>query len=494
MELNFKRGWWILALLLFSVGILSIVLRGPLTTYDYWWHLKAGEWMLDHHTLPFIDVFSWFGVENELYWMSHEWLSEVVLAGFHRLLSQLIPTNTAAFSGYLFTCLSLFGLFSLLCLTNLKTYVQNVFVTSSWLFLGVLIFVSVASPRPHLLSYFLLVLTLWSLERFRRQGCAKALVGIPIYSFLWVNFHGGSSNLPYLLCLLYLIGGLVTFEWRGLTAQKWTPRQRKELLLTALLSFIVLVLNPHGLAMITYPYENMQDHYMRSVIGEWFPPLLRLDGHVVILAQVLILVLILLFKKRSLQLIDFLLLGGFTYLAIGSLRFSPILYLVSSFILLPYIEGMISLPTASNLKVSHPLYSLVMGSLGMLLVGLWMFQLPDRQESALNPVLSEELVAIIQAENPQRLYNYYDLGSELIYHDIPVFVDGRADLYSKNILKDAVDLGFLKQDPVALFEKYQFDYLLTYQTSPLGYYLETFSQATLVAEDNGVVFYRLNQN
>ena len=482
----------VLTLLLFSIGLVSVVLQQALSTCDYWWHLKAGEWMLDHQTLPFQDVFSWFASEHQLYWISHEWLSEVVLASFNHLITTWLPGSTPHFSGYLFTCLSLFVLFGWIALFNQKYYLKNTYLTIGWFFFGALLFMSVASPRPHLMSYLLLTLTLWSLEQFRAQKGFKWLCFIPLWSFLWVNFHGGSSNLPYLLCLIYLMGGLFEFEWRGLSGKRWTLRQQKELLLITLCTFIALIFNPHGLQMITYPYENLQDTYMLSIIQEWQPPLLRLNGHLLILCQLVVLVFVLLFKKKNLSLIDFLLLGGFTYLAIGSARFAPILYILSSFILLPYLEGLITFQQKLPLELNRPIYQLILGGAGFSFLLLWSFQLPLYQETVFPTFLTPELLSVIQEESPQRLYNHYDLGSELIYHEIPVFVDGRADLYSKNILRDAVQLGFVEQDPVTLFEKYQFDYVLTFEQSPLGYYLKTFPNATLIASDAGVVFYELH--
>lgn len=485
----FRGGLW--ALILFSIGALSIVLHGIISTCDYWWHLKAGEWMISNQSIPFTDVFSWYASANNFYWMSHEWLSEVVLAGFDHIVRFIAPSTTSHFSGYLITACSLFLLMVILSLFNAKHYIKNVFVTMGWIILGTLLLSSVATPRPHLFSYLLLALTMGSLEHFRKTKTTKLLYLIPVYAFAWVNFHGGSSNLPYLLCLIYLISGLFSFDWRGLTASKWSHKERKQLLVTAMYSFIVLIFNPHGLKMIAYPYENMQDSYMLSIINEWQSPLLRLDGHLLVLIQVLLVVLVLLFKNRKLEFTDFLVLGGFTYLTIGSIRFSPMLYIISSFVLFPYFENVIQLKKELPLKLTKPIYQWLLGVGGLLFIGYWLFQLPSRQVDVFPLLLSDEMIETVKTENPSRLYNHYDFGSELIYHDIPVFVDGRADLYSKTILKDAVDLGFVQQDPVTLFTKYEFDYVLTYKESNLSYYLKSYPNATLITEDEIAVFYKL---
>ena len=43
---------------------------------DYFWHIKAGEYMFKNGILK-KDVFSWF--LKGKYWFSHEWLFEIIL-------------------------------------------------------------------------------------------------------------------------------------------------------------------------------------------------------------------------------------------------------------------------------------------------------------------------------------------------------------------------------------------------------------------------------
>ena len=52
---------------------------------DTYWHLKAGEYMIVHHTILKEDVFSW--IVSGKYWMSHEWLLEILLFQLKSLFS-----------------------------------------------------------------------------------------------------------------------------------------------------------------------------------------------------------------------------------------------------------------------------------------------------------------------------------------------------------------------------------------------------------------------
>lgn len=68
------RKFILIAILAFILGMFSLIIIAnmPLQTYDYWWHLKAGEWIVQNKHVPVNDIFSWYGIENELNWTSHE--------------------------------------------------------------------------------------------------------------------------------------------------------------------------------------------------------------------------------------------------------------------------------------------------------------------------------------------------------------------------------------------------------------------------------------
>ena len=70
-------------LLLVSISIF-LVSRFVLDT-DYFWHIKAGCEMFKNGVLTH-DIFSWFVLGK--YWMSHEWLFEIIIYGFKVLFGK----------------------------------------------------------------------------------------------------------------------------------------------------------------------------------------------------------------------------------------------------------------------------------------------------------------------------------------------------------------------------------------------------------------------
>ncbi len=62
-------------------GILYLVFFGAgfasFTDPDYWWHLRTGQYIVQTHSIPSHDIFS-FTVPGK-HWLMYEWLSEVLI-------------------------------------------------------------------------------------------------------------------------------------------------------------------------------------------------------------------------------------------------------------------------------------------------------------------------------------------------------------------------------------------------------------------------------
>lgn len=56
---------------------------------DLWWHLRAGQWMVQHHTVPSTDPLSAYGMDKP--WVAYSWLFEVSIYGFYRWLGLIGP-------------------------------------------------------------------------------------------------------------------------------------------------------------------------------------------------------------------------------------------------------------------------------------------------------------------------------------------------------------------------------------------------------------------
>jgi len=51
------------------IAILAICI-GPVQDPDFWWHIRIGQWMVDHGRLPSTDIFT-YTVPSHV-WTDHE--------------------------------------------------------------------------------------------------------------------------------------------------------------------------------------------------------------------------------------------------------------------------------------------------------------------------------------------------------------------------------------------------------------------------------------
>lgn len=438
---------------------------------DYFWHFKAGEYMVTHFKILTKDIFSW-----SLYhvsWISHEWLFEVFL-----YILNLIFGNIHLFI-YVF-CIILLLLFFLV-LVQKQEYLKNIPFSLLWVCFFALIFTGL-SGRPQLFSFFLLALSVWLIFYYFYHPHSKRIYFLPFISIIWSNVHGGSSNLPYLLCFLALFCGAFSFRFSKVEAVRLTRKQMLSYFIVAILCILAVIINPHGIIMLFYPYQNMADGLMLSTIAEWQPSNLNYLSHYVYFVFMLITLLVMLFSKKKIRLLDFVFYLFFLYLGLKSIRFWFFSYVVCSLFIFYYVPK-------RNLD-SYTCLMLFSFSLVLLIIFGNTF---SYSKVLSTKTLSNSAISVLKEEKPKRLFNYYDYGAYLIYKDIPVFIDGRADLYSKYIYEDYQNISRLSYKFPDLIEKYQFDYFVVPKTSGIGSYLNSQNQYELIYQDEQCLIFKTKQ-
>jgi len=402
---------------------------------DYFWHVKAGEYMVKNLTIPYVDVFSWYGIQKSLYWISHEWLSEVVIYTFKFLFGNAAP--------YVFCGVVHALIIGFLYIFNQKSLQKNTLFTILWSSIGFMVFSKVMLPRPHMISFLLLVFTVYLLYDNYYNKKSNKIFFLPLVSVLWANFHGGSSNLPYILCLIFIVGNLFNFKIGRLVSERIEIKQLLKYIAVFVLCALAVNINPHGFKMFMYPYENMQDSFMLKTILEWAPPSLSDFGDLSAFALLGVVALVMMLSIKKIKFIDLALLGAFVFLGLKSSKFIPLLYIVSTFIVPNYMERKEEEFTKGAMWI--------FGSTILLLGGLIVCLTMPRRDK----MIPDEIISYIKEKNPERLYNHYNYGGYLIYNDIKVFIDGRADMYSKHNFRDAIDLATYGYDYI--LNSYDFD-------------------------------------
>ena len=381
-----------------SVGtFLMLWYSGGISGNDFWWHLKIGEWILENGQVPQTGIFSWYALQENLPWISHEWLSEILL---YLIYSALGPVGILAMSALLALLL-----LSLLLQVNRTSFLEHPAPTSAYFLFALLIFPVYFYGRPQIFSVFLLFAVGYCLYRFMDGTGRRLIYWIPVLSILWSNLHGGSANLPYTLCLMALVSGLLRFEHPRIAENPIKRRDALQLLAVALASMLATAVSPHGFEMIAYPFINMGDALMVNNIGEWASPDAKSIFELLLcFGPILFVSLVFLLSEKKIRLFDLLVFLFFAYLAFRSIRFILLFYIIGSFYVFRYLpDGRKPQPATKGFMALAACALCVLLAINIYAVGR--FQNTLAQAEPIAKVLDDKYLELIKETNPQKLFN-----------------------------------------------------------------------------------------
>jgi len=164
--------------LLTGVGVVAFQLKFSVLDLDIWWHLKVGDWIVEHLAVPHTGILSRTAANRP--WVAYSWGYEVLLSRAYAWFGLLgigifgtFLTLAVAYAIY-WMLRRLSGRFWLAC-------VLTGVVCSAFLFNGM--------PRPFFFSMVLLSVTLTLLLEANRSGRVRVLYWLPPIFLLWANLH-----------------------------------------------------------------------------------------------------------------------------------------------------------------------------------------------------------------------------------------------------------------------------------------------------------------
>jgi hypothetical protein len=439
---------------------------------DTWWHIAVGGRILQTHTWPTTDSYSYAASGSP--WIAYEWLGEVLMAAVTRAGGLVAAKALLILLASIFILL-LYGYATLACGNS-----KAAFAACALLLPPAAVFFTL---RPQLIGYVFLLVMLICLELFRR-GNYKAIWLLPLLFLLWVNTHG-SFAFGFVALAVFWMSGLLKLQYGGVHAERWTDGQRRRLECVGLLSLLAAFCTPYGTALFSYPFEMalLQPLNIANIV-EWQP----LDAGLVIGKWFLAFVLLLFLAEilfRPTHRLDTLTLLIFAILVASLHRRFLVIFVV---LYTPWLAKLLSrwMPSYRPEKDKPVLNGLVIAAA---ILGLVVF-FPTRQ--ALNQVTAENypVGALEYLEThlvPEPMLNEYGWGGYLIYKRSPghkVFIDGRADIYEySGVLADYQDIMLLKPDSLALLRKRDIRSCLLPRQSPLRTVLAGLPDWAIVYQD-----------
>jgi len=227
---------------------------------DTGYHIRAGEWMLDHGRVLDRDIFSYTKAGEP--WFAWEWLWDVAFAWLHRQWGMAAVTLVS---------LLVISLTSALLYRLVRRQSGNAVIAIGLTFLAAAASSIHWLARPHLFTLLFAVIFYSLLERVR-EGRERLLLWLPLLTVPWVNLHGGFF-VGMVLVLAYaageLVGALVEPE---LAARRAAARRGRIYLLTAAGCAAASLVNPYFWRLHAHIFRYLSDSYHFNNIQEFLSP------------------------------------------------------------------------------------------------------------------------------------------------------------------------------------------------------------------------------
>ena len=162
-------------LVLLMVAVAFLLGCQELSDGDVWWHVRSGQWIWSHRSVPVLDPFTFASADRP--WIDLHWLFQLMLAGSYAL-GRVPGMILLASAGW--ACLILIGL------TSRERQWPMWMIVPCWL-PALVVLSDRFGPRPELLSLLAMAVYLTVLRRADRSP-ALAWV-LPLVQVFWVNMH-----------------------------------------------------------------------------------------------------------------------------------------------------------------------------------------------------------------------------------------------------------------------------------------------------------------
>lgn len=396
----------------------------PVDNFDFWFHVKYGEHILQTRTLPFTDTFSHTAFGNPA--VPYEWLFQVliylVFASLGTVGVQGLVTLLAVFYAALFRQI-LVEIFRVGLLGRM-------FLVAASYVIGYDFWVE----RPQSLAYVLFLIVLYLVLKRVVLGKNWLWLSVPIF-FIWTNMHASM-----------ILGLYLFFSFAGIEAIKYFRTKNRDFLSSArslalfgLINTGVTVLPPLGthVYQLLYLFFEKRDFIMR-VIDEWVP-LYQLTFRfylylVFLVAAGLSLVVAFFTTKGKRNLYPFLPLVPLGIFVISGVRQTQFSFPAILLCLIPLVNR-------RSVRSPRILVNILLVAI---LLALSVFSYLYKKEIAKIPRLyPTAAIGFIESNLTGNMFNEYRMGGFLMYKlgpKVKTFIDGRTDMFLPTVLPEYSEL------------------------------------------------------
>jgi hypothetical protein len=409
---------------------------------DTYWHIVVGQWIIEHHAVPHVDLFS-FTMRGSP-WITSAWLSEILYFAAFQLAGWPGPAILAALSAS-----AAFFLLTFLLLKRLPSVSVAILVSA-----GIAMVTAHTLARPHVLIFPLMVLWVNALLQATEERRAPSLAYL-LLMVLWANLHG-SFTLGLALVAPFAMEAL------------WTADKSARLtvllhwLRFGLLALAAACMTPYGVESILVTVRILNLGTTLSDIGEWSS--IRFGPNPVTIC-VLAGAAYVLYSGLKLPPLRIAVLLALIYETFAHERYVDVLALVAPFFVAGPLAKHISWTQLQEHR-SIPRQKKAFGTaIAALAIATGLIVAATDPAPPVVPRLAVEKLKELKAS---RVLNEYYFCGYLIFEGIPTFIDSRAELYGSAFLSRYMRAISLEDatDFVRLLDDYKIDSTLLLPSTP----------------------------
>lgn len=473
---------------------------------DTFYMIKVGEYICQNGmgvVAERIEPFAWH--EGMIYTYPH-WLLDIIF---------YLIYNVFQFTGiYVFTVIFGIIIYLLVYITNVKAC-KNRIISAIITLATIYLFRGYITARAQIVTYFCCILTLLFIERFLENPKRRYMVGLVIVPIILANCHAALFPMYFVLYLPYIAAYIMSFLTREEILSKILKFKNKRLtklekkgkiekvekiktkiekiqeklettkvenktktrkviiernenvkylILLCIACIITGFITPLRDIPFTYTIKSLKGNTMNFISEHQAVALTKMPSLIV---SFVVLAITLFSTKTKIKLQDLFMVIGMSILAIISYKQFPIFWIGVMCIINKLIFMMIDEKKLEKIKKIETKALSFMGMVYTIMIIIIIFLYNYKsisKQSYVNtndyPVVAAEWMKNNIDMDKMYLFNDFNYGSYLLFKDIPVFIDGRADAY------DPVFNG-MNEDPFL-------DYMLT--SSGQKWYGDTFKK------------------
>jgi hypothetical protein len=458
-------GW-----LWFGIAVYAVLLANGtllLGDGDTYWHIAVGKWILAHGAFPHTDIYSFTKTGEP--WISSSWLAQVLFAAAYERAGWAGPIVLAASA-----IATAFALFARSLGSRLPaTYAISIALAA----LGLSALHLFA--RPHVLVLPIMIAWVSGLLRASEQREPPSFRLLPLLA-LWANLHGG-----FVFGLALVAPFALDALWNAERPQRMQLALRWALFGAAALA--ACCATPYGWNSILASRRILDLGQLLHLIYEWMPVDFGYFGPFE--ACMLAAIAGALHGGVRLTPPRIILVLGLLHMALSHVRNVEIFALLAPLVVLTPLASQFAFEPARFVRPALPA---VAGLVAIVAVSTAAFAATHRFEPPANQAPAAAL-DVLKQHGAKRILNDLPFAGYFISKGIPVFVDGRAELYGEAFVMAYYRAVQLKDVNVLLdlLKRYDIDAtVLTPETPAVSFLDHTDGWQRIHADRQAVVHIR----